>query len=61
MKYGNNIEEVNLNSQNLSEIPKEIFSLVNLKKLYLYDNKISNIPRKSISVFMGIKISWPLK
>lgn len=35
MNYDKDIEELNLNKQNLKEIPKEIFSLVNLKN-YTY-------------------------
>lgn len=38
------IEELNLNDKSLDEIPEYIFSLKNLKKLFLYKNNIKKIP-----------------
>ena len=41
-----NIEILDLNFKNLSEIPSEVFSLKNLKKLLLYGNKLEVLPKE---------------
>jgi Leucine-rich repeat (LRR) protein len=35
---------LNLNSNNLKILPREIFNLVNLKKLYVDANKLTSLP-----------------
>ena len=43
-KLNQNITEINLEGCGLSEIPKQIFTLPNLKKLNLARNELKNLP-----------------
>jgi len=40
------ITRINLNGQALTEIPKEVFSYKHLRKLFLRNNKIKNLPKE---------------
>ncbi|MGM0519797.1 MAG: hypothetical protein ACQERD_09170 [Campylobacterota bacterium] len=40
------METLNLSDQNLEKIPHHIFLLKDLKKLYLWNNNISNLPKE---------------
>lgn len=41
-----NAARINLSGQGLTEIPKELFSYKNLRKLYLRNNRIESIPKE---------------
>lgn len=45
-KLSSSIEELNISFNNLNSVPKMIFSLKNLKILYLNNNNIKNIPEE---------------
>ena len=41
-----NLELLNLNNNQLIEVPKEIFTLTNLQELYLSSNKLTEVPKE---------------
>ena len=41
-----NLQELNLDDNQISEIPKEMGQLQNLQSLHLYNNQIKEIPKE---------------
>ena len=41
-----NLQILHLCSNQLKEVPKEIFTLINLQELYLYNNQLTEVPKE---------------